>query len=171
MQGRIIFINQPKGQTAGTGLIFGADRNRYRFELTEWRGADLPPRNMLVAFEPAGDTALQVHKFSESSFAGFDSDDDAPSPPPTTSKSSRKAASVGPVTDDIDDILRADPLPAEAATESSGLATGSAARLLLMQEPARRSPLKPILLGIGITVLVLILCVIYLHFTHKATNG
>ena len=60
MRGRIIFINP---QTM-TGLIFGADRNRYNFELKEWAEPGVPARNLEVNFQVVGGDALRIKPFS-----------------------------------------------------------------------------------------------------------
>ncbi len=66
MRGRIVFIHPE----THTGLIFGADRERYNFELNEWSDAGVPPRNLEVKFQIRGDHALKIKPYS------LDDDDD-----------------------------------------------------------------------------------------------
>ncbi len=56
MRGRIIFV-QPETKT---GLIFGADRQRYDFELAEWQGSEALKRNQEVNFKVQGSHALSI---------------------------------------------------------------------------------------------------------------
>jgi hypothetical protein len=158
MQGRLIFINQ----AARTGLIFGADRNRYRFELDEWQGGSLPRRNSMVEFEPAGNTALGVHLADALAAAleqppvGVAANSKPPRPP-----KGRKPAP----TDSASAVLPGDQLlSAIDAVPPSNLSAAPASRLLLTDEPvSRRSPLKPILIGIFLAVLLFLCCYAYVH--------
>ncbi len=61
MRGRIVFTNP----ATDTGVIFAADRNRYAFHVSEWRGEGRPPRNQEVDFEPMGDEAAAIQVATE----------------------------------------------------------------------------------------------------------
>ncbi len=60
MRGRIVFINP----ATSTGLIFGVDRERYRFRTAEWAEPGLPSRNMEVSFKTRGNDASALRPYS-----------------------------------------------------------------------------------------------------------
>jgi hypothetical protein len=158
MQGRLIFINQPKGQVDGTGLIFGADRNRYRFELAEWRGGALPARNTMLEFEAAGDTALKVQLASEGSADALATEPVfTPPPSKTRGKAARPARPDEPAAPTPQTSQAAETIDLEAplaAAPAPNLSAAPAARLLLTEVPSPRFPLKAFLIGLAIIILL-----------------
>ena len=57
MEGTGIDFNE----TARTGLISGDDSNRYQFDITEWKGSQLPKNGLKVDFSIEGEHAKAIY--------------------------------------------------------------------------------------------------------------
>jgi hypothetical protein len=123
-------------------VIFAADRNRYAFHLSEWRGEGRPPRNQEVDFEPMGDEATAIAVATED-----DPDREVDySPPEGYGAAERRPAAAQ---------------PQKAITADKDMSTGRpnsmqkkfAKQLLIQQEKEAKPPvLLAAVIGVGIAV-------------------
>lgn len=57
MKGKVLDVNE----VTRSGVISGADGNRYNFEITEWKASVLPKAGNNVDFSINGDSALAIY--------------------------------------------------------------------------------------------------------------
>ena len=63
MKGRILEYNEG----TRSGLISGEDEKRYRFDISEWKGASLPKVDSSIDFSIQGETATSIFVISSAS--------------------------------------------------------------------------------------------------------
>ncbi len=66
MKGKVLDVNE----VTRTGVISGADGNRYNFEIAEWKGSVLPKAGNNVDFSISGDNALAIYSDSGATNGG-----------------------------------------------------------------------------------------------------
>jgi hypothetical protein len=180
MRGRVIFVNPP----TKTGLIFGANRQRYEFALEEWRESTPLRRNQEVNFQTDGNRALRLKAFT------LDYTDEPIAPALSAKAKPAPGGRPTPTLDDdpaapadepyFDDGIDLPPgLPGEEAplTAGRGRITGTGAggvrgaglsqRIFLEQDgSARPASWKLYLIGTGAAFAFVLIVYIVTLFTH-----